>query len=300
MTYHSILVKNKTTTGHAWLGGGRNATGLPPKFSTRAGRPRRLPQLLEHEPGHQVNGVVSAGVASSGVVIGAAAIETRVAGVLRREADILLRPPGDVQNVSPALWTTVRTARDRRLSKQQWVCSSSDAEQSYGARNPIAEVIFSLALHRVQVMPRERCRSSHGACYQRRVLANVRAPNRHDIVLPLRDGVVKLEVSSPIGVAILQTGHRSRRALHMHAVGADFKIVILVRCLEREPPVGSNAADVERKSIARRIDAGIRLRPSYVFGAIQRACEINMVVPHGISAKAGDVLGEASVDDRPR
>src|SRR5579864_718467 len=171
MTYHSILVKNKTTTGHAWLGGGRNTTGLPALFQEQEGLVLR--QLLEHETRHQVNGVVSAGVASSGVVIGAAAVETRVAGVLRREADVLLRPPGDVQNVSSALRAAVRTARDRRLSKQKWVCSSSDAEQSYGARNPIAEVIFSLALHRVQVMPGESCGSSHSACYQRRVFTDV-------------------------------------------------------------------------------------------------------------------------------
>src|ERR1700751_2957352 len=73
------------------------------------------PQLLEHEPRHQINGVVSAGVATSSVIVCAAAIETRVAGVLRGQADVLLRPPGDVQNVSSALRAAVRTARDRRL-----------------------------------------------------------------------------------------------------------------------------------------------------------------------------------------
>src|SRR5207302_3419642 len=93
-------------------------THSPLSVSERFGA---LLTLSKNESHQQISGIVSCGIASGAVVIGSSAIESRIGSVLDREIDVLLRPPRKIEQVSIALRTAIRAARNRSLCKQQWV-----------------------------------------------------------------------------------------------------------------------------------------------------------------------------------
>src|SRR6476646_2993593 len=140
-------------------------------------------------------------------------------------------------------------------------------------------------------MTGKSCQGVDGTGDQRRVLANVSSPNRQHIILPLRNGAIVLEVHCPIGEAVLKRGDCIRRALDVHVISADVKIVVCARRFIRKPPVRSHAANIESK-----IRSGIRLRSSDVLGTIERAGKIQVIVPHGVAAETGHVLPQRSID----
>src|SRR5579862_8887985 len=57
---------------------------------------------LENKSREQIDGVISAGVSAGAIVIRAGSVEPGVAGVLRCKIDVLLRPPGKIEDVSGA------------------------------------------------------------------------------------------------------------------------------------------------------------------------------------------------------
>src|SRR5437870_3521181 len=108
--------------------------------------------LSKNEPHQQISGIVSCGIASGAVVIGSSAIESRIPSVLDREIDVLLRPPRKIEQVSIALRTAIRAARNRSLGKQQWVGRSGHIKVADRARKTRAEMIFNISLHSVEVV----------------------------------------------------------------------------------------------------------------------------------------------------
>src|SRR3989454_288871 len=158
--------------------------------------------LSKNEPHQQISGIVSCGIASGAVVIGSSAIESRIGSVLDREIDVLLRPPRKIEQVSIALRTAIRAARNRSLGKQQWVGRSGHIKVADRARKTRAEMIFNISLHSVEVVAGHSGSALSKARDQRRVLANIRPPERQNIILPSRDGSVVLEIEGPISVAV--------------------------------------------------------------------------------------------------
>ena len=78
----------------------------------------------------------------------------------------------------------------------------------------------------------------------------------------------------------------------MHSIGADFKVVVRSGALPREAPIRSDAANVESESCS-----WIRLRSANVFGAIERTRQVQMIVPHRVSAETRDILRQRTVYD---
>src|SRR6266853_6819336 len=111
---------------------------------------------------------------------------------------------------------------------------------------------------------------------QRRVLSDIGAAKGNYVVLEPRYRPIILKVSSPVRITIHQTRDGIRSSLHMHAVSADLKVIILGRGLPRPTPIGRYPADVEAEPIAR-----IRLRASDVLRPVHRACQVPVIVPHG-------------------
>ena len=78
----------------------------------------------------------------------------------------------------------------------------------------------------------------------------------------------------------------------MHSIGSDHQVVITARDLPSHAPIRSDAANVEAE-----ICTGIRLQASNVFRAIDRARKVKMIIPHGVTADAGDILTERPIDN---
>src|ERR1700736_3731289 len=146
------------------------------------------------------------------------------------------------------------------------------------------------------MMVRKRCaRNAPGAqqsCSQRRIFANVTSAEGYDIIPEFWNGVIELEVKSPVCIAVGGTadGDCSRSAFHMHPVGTDFQTVIGGGSLPGQPPIGSNTPDVHWKRCPGTA-TGIRLRSANVLGTINRSSYIEMLVPHAINSEPGHVLG---------
>src|SRR6516225_7089596 len=107
----------------------------------------------------------------------------------------------------------------------------------------------------------------------------------------MRESAVVLKVRRPVRETVFGTGNRTVRALHVYAVGANCEIVVLAGGLISQTPVWSHAADVDGAT-----GSVIGLGRTNVLGAVDRAHEIKMVVPHGVAANSGDVLRQAAVD----
>jgi hypothetical protein len=94
-------------------------------------RPKLEPRAIhsENKSREQVCGVVRTGIPTKSVIVRPGTVEPRVAGVLNCEIDVLLRPPGKVENVSSACGTSIPAARDRAGGKERRVRCSGCVEQ---------------------------------------------------------------------------------------------------------------------------------------------------------------------------
>src|SRR5208337_2596166 len=105
-------------------------------------------------------------------------------------------------------------------------------------------------------------------------------------------GPIDLSVEGKVGVLIPEAGSGESGVADVHAISPDLILCFPGQFLKSEAPVGRNPANVVGRAVAR-----IRLRPSHVFRAIEGCVQINMVIPHGKAAEAGNILGETAIDE---
>src|ERR1039458_630182 len=116
-------------------------------------KPNYLSSSLEKDPGVQIERIVGARVAAEAVVVRRCAIEARIAGVLRRELQVLPRPVREVQNVSRASRVAIEIAGHgcpRRIKRE--IRCPGCIEPAERARVLVADVIFGIGHDRVQMV----------------------------------------------------------------------------------------------------------------------------------------------------
>ena len=124
----------------------------PSRPRSLAGRPapviarRGLPVLSKYKPREKISRVVGSSISACAVVVCAGTVELPVAGILNRKINVLLRPPGKIQDVPFACRTSVGTAGDWSLSEQEWIGSAADVKKADRSGKARAEVIFGVGL----------------------------------------------------------------------------------------------------------------------------------------------------------
>src|SRR5580700_6293616 len=202
------------------------------------------------------------------------------------------RPPRKVENVPSACRTSIPAARDRARGKERRVRCSGCVEKAACTRKMCAEMILDVPLHSVEMVARLNGAHVIERGYQRRVLANVGAPERQNVILEFWDSSIILKVDGPVRIAIGRASDGVGETLQVDAVRADFKVVVGRGSLPSHAPVRSNAANIEH--IIRPL---VWLRLADMLGTINCSHQIQMIVPHRISTEPCDILGQTTVDN---
>src|SRR5208282_436066 len=178
--------------------GGRGARGYP--------RGLRSPYFTsENKPRENICGVVVRGVSSKAVVVQRRAVECPVPGVLRGEVDILHGPPGQVDDVAAVLGAAVETAGDARTIRVENVITRAGGiEPAERAGEAVAEVVFRVRPEGVEMVRHEprQPESVGGAGIQRRILMDVGAADRENVVAERGNRAVVLNISRHVGVVV--------------------------------------------------------------------------------------------------
>src|SRR5215472_14814690 len=135
---------------------------------------------------------------------------------------------------------------------------------------------------------------------QGRVLVNVCATERDNIVSELWNCAVVLEIDSYIRITVLDRsatfGYGTDDIIwsrsHGYTVGAHFQVVVCPRLLPSGPPVRGETVNVKRSAIA----VGVRLAEPDMFGAVPSHIEVEMIVPHSVSTEPSDIRSESAVE----